>query len=221
LYYRNYTMNVKYVSIFVLGGLLAVMSGMPPLFSSDTTNYAFARYAITSTQNQANTNECNAGTNCAITSPQTQGDGTANSPTNLQISKFNEQDEQDGGAGEPLPDDPIGILRLITEFICPQGFESVCPPPAGTLKVIHTDGVALPEITGLDRTDITIFLRTTTPPPFPTSYFVEQVSQLPPPGLVVSTTRTPDCGLADITQDEIKTCIITNTYSVAPPPPPP
>ena len=36
------------------------------------------------TQTQANNNECNTGTNCAITSPQTQGDGTANSPINTQ-----------------------------------------------------------------------------------------------------------------------------------------
>ena len=208
-------MKVKYVSMIVLVGVLAVMSGKPLLSSGTITNFAYAKYA-TDTQSQANSNECNTGTNCAIISPQTQGDGTANSPTNLQISKYNEDQEQDGGVA--LPEDPVGLLHLITEFVCPQGFESVCPPPTGTLKFIHTDGVALPDSTGLDRTVIVIFLRTTTPAPFPTFYFVEQVPQPPPSGLVVHTTRTPDCGPAEIIQDDVKTCIITNTYSVAPPP---
>ena len=200
-------MEIKNASLVTGITVLVLISGMPVLSSGSFTGTAQARYAA-DTQTQANSNECDTGTNCAITSPQTQGDGTANSPLNLQISKFNEQqDEQDGGVGEPLPDDPIGFLRLITEFVCPQGF--VCPP---TLKVIHTDGVALPESTLDSRTDIIIFLRTTTSPPFPTFYFVEQVPQEPPPGLVVSTTRTPDCGPAESTQDEIKTCVITNLY---------
>jgi hypothetical protein len=47
----------------------------------------------TNMQTQANNNECDIGTNCSITSPQIQGDGTANSPTNLQISRFTEQDD--------------------------------------------------------------------------------------------------------------------------------
>jgi hypothetical protein len=64
-------------------------------------NYANAKYG-TNTQTQANANECDTGSNCAITSPQTQGDGTANSPTNLQISKFNQKEE------EP----PVGFDRL-------------------------------------------------------------------------------------------------------------
>ena len=211
-------MEIKNVSLVTGITVLVLISGMPVLSSGSLTGTTQAKYAA-DTQTQANSNKCDTGTNCAITSPQTQGDGTANSPTNLQISKFNEQDEQDGGVGEPLPDEPIGFLRLITESVCPQGFESVCPPPTGTLKLIHTDGVALPDSTSVSRTDIVIFLSTTTPPPFPTFYFVEQVPQPPPPGLVVNTARTPDCGPANITQDEIKTCIITNTYSVAPPPP--
>lgn len=60
-------------------------------------NYVDARYA-TNTQNQANNNECDIGTNCAITS-QTQGDGSA--PTNLQISKFNEREEEQVGEVPP------------------------------------------------------------------------------------------------------------------------
>lgn len=99
-------MKFKYVPIFALVGLLAILSGMPlSLLSggSSSTNYAFARYANTNTQTQANSNECTVGSNCGITSPQTQGDGTANSPTNLQISKFNVQEgEQDEGVGGPF-----------------------------------------------------------------------------------------------------------------------
>jgi hypothetical protein len=205
-------MKVKYVSIFAI--VLVLLSAVPLVFGG-VTNYANAKYA-TNTQTQANSNECDTGSNCANPSSQNIGDGTANSPVNTQMSDFNEK--QGEGVEAPLPDDPIGFLRLITEFVCPQGFESVCPPPTGTLKVIHTDGVALPDSTSVSRTDIVIFLRTTTSPPFPTFYFVEQVPQVPPPGLVVTTTRTPDCGPTEITQDEIKTCIITNTYSVAPPP---
>ena len=80
-------MKVKYVSIFTI--LLVLLSGIPLISSPGAINYASARYA--NTQTQANANECDTGTNCAINSPQTQGDGTANSPTNLQISKFNEE----------------------------------------------------------------------------------------------------------------------------------
>jgi hypothetical protein len=91
-------MKVKYVPIIILVGLLAVMSGMPLLLSTgNVSNYVYARYA-TNAQSQANTNECNTGANCVITSPQTQGDGTANSPVNTQISEFNDDDE--GGVGD-------------------------------------------------------------------------------------------------------------------------
>jgi hypothetical protein len=59
------------------------MSGVP--FMTGGGSNAFARY-VHNTQTQANTNNCSNGTNCAITSPQTQGDGTANSPVSTQIS---------------------------------------------------------------------------------------------------------------------------------------
>jgi hypothetical protein len=94
---RVYKLKVKYVPIIALVGFLAIMSGMPLLSSGIIANNAFARYA-TNTQTQANSNECITGTNCAITSPQTQGDGTANSPVNTQISEFNE--EREGGVGD-------------------------------------------------------------------------------------------------------------------------
>ena len=71
-------MKVKYVSIFPI--VLVLLSGVPLIPSPGATNYASARYA-TNTQTQSNTNECETGTNCAISSPQTQGDGSASSPT--------------------------------------------------------------------------------------------------------------------------------------------
>jgi len=65
-------MKVKYVSIFTIVSVL--LSGIP-LISSSAMNYANARYA--NTQTQANANECEGGTNCAVNSPHTQGDGVA------------------------------------------------------------------------------------------------------------------------------------------------
>lgn len=92
------------------------MSGMPLLLSSGSmADYAYARYANSNTQSQANANECNTGTNCAITSPQTQGDGTANSPNNLQISKFNEEEQE--GVGEL----PVGSGLLTLGTNCTSG----------------------------------------------------------------------------------------------------
>lgn len=61
---------------------MVLLSGIP-LISDDAMNFADARY--TNTQTQANANDCNTGTNCAINSPQTQGDGSSRAPTNLQI----------------------------------------------------------------------------------------------------------------------------------------
>ncbi|MGH9986298.1 MAG: hypothetical protein ACRD8W_20340 [Nitrososphaeraceae archaeon] len=48
--------------------VIVLLSGIP-LISDDAMNFADARY--TNTQTQANTNDCNTGTNCAINSPQT------------------------------------------------------------------------------------------------------------------------------------------------------
>jgi hypothetical protein len=90
-------MKVKKVSIFAI--VLVLLSSIP-LISNNVTNYASAKYA-TNTQTQANANECDNGSNCAINSPQTQGDGSASSPTNLQISKFNEE-----ASTTPPPSDP-------------------------------------------------------------------------------------------------------------------
>jgi hypothetical protein len=60
-------MKVKYAPLFAI--VLVLLSGVP-LMSGSSTNYANARYE--NTQTQANANECQDGTNCAINSPQTQ-----------------------------------------------------------------------------------------------------------------------------------------------------
>jgi hypothetical protein len=91
-------MKVKYVSIFAI--ILVLMSGLPLFSGPGVINNASAKYAPAESQTQANAKDCNTGTNCAINFPQTQGDGNASSPINLQISKFNE--EQDG-LGDSFP----------------------------------------------------------------------------------------------------------------------
>lgn len=101
-------MKVKYVSIFTI--VLVLLSGIP-LISSSAMNYANARYA--NTQTQANANECEGGTNCAINSPQTQGDGVASTPLSLQISNS-------GLQGPPGPQGLAGP-KGDTGAIGPQG----------------------------------------------------------------------------------------------------
>ena len=110
-------MKVKNVSIIAVVGVLVFLSGMPVLSSGSITNYANARYANTNTQSQANANDCTTGTNCAITSPQTQGDGTANSPTNLQISKFNEEQEEGVEGGIDVVTDHMTVINCEGESI--------------------------------------------------------------------------------------------------------
>src|SRR5688572_9640498 len=120
-------MKSAYLSIFTI--VLVLLSGIP-LISGGATNYASARYA--NTQSQANANECNTGTNCAINSPQTQGDGSASSPTNLQISGLRDEQRQ-----EPqVP--PIVTVVIVTKIVeCPEGFSLVCPRSEDfTLRVV-------------------------------------------------------------------------------------
>lgn len=104
-------MKVKYVSIFTIVSVL--LSGIP-LISSSAMNYANARYA--NTQTQANANECEGGTNCAVNSPHTQGDGVASTPLSLQISNS-------GLQGPPGPPGPQGLAgpKGDTGAIGPQG----------------------------------------------------------------------------------------------------
>jgi hypothetical protein len=117
-------MKLTYVSLFVIA--LVLTSGIPFFSGSGVINNASARYAPANTQTEANANECNTGTNCAINSPQTQGDGSANSPTNLQISNFNEEEEQVGVTppNSPLPKGVVVLdlsnckVRLLGELDC-------------------------------------------------------------------------------------------------------
>jgi hypothetical protein len=86
----------------------------------------YAKYTNIKTQSQVNTNSCDNGANCGITSPQTQGDGSAIASTNLQISKFNERQEvqvEDFRVfpGFPLPvrnchDNTISISCAVGDF---------------------------------------------------------------------------------------------------------
>jgi hypothetical protein len=104
---------------------------------------AYAKYFSTKTQSQANTNNCNAGTDCSITSPLTQGDGSTSSPINMQISKSNEQDQGQGQEQIPPPGiqpirgfEQVLVVKLVT---CPTGF--VCPRPSDTIiSVAHNLG---------------------------------------------------------------------------------
>jgi hypothetical protein len=104
-------MKVTYVSIFAI--VIVLLSGIP-LISDDAMNFADARY--TNTQTQANANDCNTGTNCAINSPQTQGHGSSSSPTNLQISRFNEEQEKIGEEPNPGAKGFVEVQKIV---ICP------------------------------------------------------------------------------------------------------
>jgi hypothetical protein len=89
-------MKTVYVSIFAL--VLVLMSGMP--FSSGGS--AYAKYVSTKTQSQVNINNCSNDSNCAITSPQSQRDGSARSPINTQISNFNGELQGSVSSGEQI-----------------------------------------------------------------------------------------------------------------------
>jgi hypothetical protein len=93
-------MKVKYASIFTI--VLVLLSGIPLVSGTGVINNVSATYAPTNTQSQGNANDCDTGTNCAINSPQTQGDGSASSPTNLQITETNGLNED---LTEPIPND--------------------------------------------------------------------------------------------------------------------
>src|SRR5919106_60257 len=112
-------MKVNYTSIFSI--LLVLLSGIPLISGSGVIDNedVYARHATNAiTQTQTNANECEDGTNCAISSPQAQGDGSASSPTNLQISETNDE--------APLPTTtsptaPIVIPIIIrTQIHCPE-----------------------------------------------------------------------------------------------------
>ncbi|HEY1247426.1 MAG TPA: hypothetical protein VGE97_00420 [Nitrososphaera sp.] len=100
-------MKTAYVSLSIFAIVLVLMSGVP--FMSGGGSNAYARYAR-NTQTQTNINTCSNGTNCAITSPQTQGEGSVSSPTNVQISKFNEEGRNNGGGVGSTQ--PFGAVKV-------------------------------------------------------------------------------------------------------------
>jgi hypothetical protein len=112
-------MKVKYVSIIAI--VLVLISGLP-LLVGGAMNFASARYA--NTQTQANANECETGTNCAMNSPQTQGDGIASTPMSLQISKtdglFN------GISNTPFSEERFTIVGLVCGISPPGGAWITC-----------------------------------------------------------------------------------------------
>lgn len=142
-------MKVKYASIFTI--VLVLVSGVPLFSGPGVINNANARYAPANTQTQANSNECDTGSNCAINSPQTQGDGTANSPTNLQISRFNEDQ-----AGEPSTGMPVDLVvsncqgRIQVDCQINNGgprIRLVCPTDGShTCRTYGMGGFRLPDL---------------------------------------------------------------------------
>ncbi|MGH9975998.1 MAG: hypothetical protein ACRD8Z_09215 [Nitrososphaeraceae archaeon] len=132
------TINLKpmYASIFLIS--LVLLSGIPLISGSISTNIAKAKYANTNTQTQAVDNDCTGpNANCAVNSPQTQGDGSASTPMNTQVSKFEEKveiQEIPGGAGVPT----IIVQRNV---VCPEGFQ--CPTVSQFFIDINTVPEAL------------------------------------------------------------------------------
>jgi hypothetical protein len=124
-------MKIKYVVVFALIGFLAILSSMPVLSSGIVTNYASAKYA-TNTQTLVNNNECDNGANCANPSAQSIGDGTANSPVNTQISKFNEEQESVVGAESCIV---TGLCELTLESCSRQAV-----PEIACIIVLPNDG---------------------------------------------------------------------------------
>ena len=214
MHFYDIHMKIKYVSIFAMA--LILLSGIP-LISGGTINFSSAKY-LTNTQTQANANECDTGTNCAINNPQTQGDGSASSPTNLQISKFNEVQEE----GPTTPDSPailIGHVRVTTEVRCPQGF--VCPVasdfvmqasargPSGNIIIIDPR-LFNGEVDGRDVR----FVFTTSP----ALYLISQTVPPTPQGLTLTTTDSPEC-VGDLQNGVTRNCLFINEYRVSTPSP--
>jgi hypothetical protein len=194
-------------------------------------NFASARYANTNanTQTQANANECEEGTNCAINSPQTQGDGSASSPTNLQISEANEE-----ASTIPPPTTGPGahtsLVQITTDVSCPQGF--VCPDSNDFRYDITIDGSqcsieapihclfsATPEsfsdlsVVTFNILNFGTFVLTVTLPPTPPGLTLQQPLDLNciPPGVLTQTGPATFSGT--IQEDTFSFCSINYVYS--------
>jgi len=206
-------MKVKYVSILAI--LLVLLSGIP-LISGSATNYASAKYA--NTQTQANVNECENGTNCAINSPQSQGDGTASSPTNLQISKFNEDQwrRTDRSRFSHHPDrtrQGNNWGQMSTRFCvsCSKWLcnASECQGPPGNIIIID------PRLFNgeVDGRDVRFVFMTS-----PALYLISQTVPPTPQGLTLTTTDSPEC-VGDLQNGVTRNYLFINEYRVATPSP--
>jgi hypothetical protein len=134
-------MNSAYVSIFAI--TLVLTSGIPLFSGPGVINNASARYAPAETQTQANANDCDTGTNCAINSPQTQGDGSASSPTNLQISNL-------GSQGPQIPPESDKKLQTRTVdgnrvSVPPNGNPTIATAQCGPGEVATGGGIIVDE----------------------------------------------------------------------------
>lgn len=200
-------MKVKYVSIFAV--VLVLMSGIPLFSGPSIINNASARYSPTNTQTEANTNECTTGTNCAVNSPQTQGDGSAWSPTNLQISGF-DGEQPPTGPGASLSS---ATVRVFMSAICPEGVE--CP---NTLKnAIGSGNTIVTPTMFTDNRDVLV--------QFPSAqmgfYAIFDAPPDIPEGLTLSNYFISDgCGPTSIGNGEVKQCVINYTYVKSTPPTP-
>ena len=186
-------MRFRYSSIFAI--VLVLLSGISVLLDGSITNNADAKYANTKTQSQANTNDCDTGTNCSVTSPQTQGDGGASAPINLQISKFNENGkDQEGDPQDRItstfdleiivicpPTLPSGVTcPKVNELQFAQGIEAVNP------LVSISPEVFSPDATGHQQLFVTIPRNGGT-----VVFSINLLAPLEPPGLLLDQITTP------------------------------
>jgi hypothetical protein len=173
-------------------------------------NYVNAKYAPANTQSQGNANDCDTGTNCAINSPQTQGDGSASSPTNLQISKFNEEQ------GEPPstpPSGPFTAVVVYTHVICPTGKQ--CPSASDFEYRIAGPPTFSPDRFRGSETGQRIAVTGIVGDGFP--FWVSQTAPPTPAGLILVVSPASIC-LDRVVQGLVTECFFVNEYRVAPTP---
>jgi hypothetical protein len=201
--------KITYVSIFAI--VLVLLSGMP-LISGGAMNPVYAKYASTKTQSQTNTNNCNNGSNCAITSPQTQGNGNLINPFGIQSDLPPKQIP-------PQVSPDFGVLKIVKIVNCPRGFEDVCPKPED-FRLLTIFSVTI------DTMESHFFVLTPGSSEgnellipellLPASYIVREGENPPvPAGLALVQFSSTDCR-DTLSPNEQKTCTFTNDYRVAP-----
>jgi Collagen triple helix repeat (20 copies) len=150
-------MKAMYGSIITI--FLVLLSGLPLISSPGSINYVNAADRYANTQTQSGANQCSDDIDCAINGPQSQGDGGANSPINLQISNSGLQGSPGpagpkGDTGDTGPQGPAGPAGPAG----PQGIQGEQGPagpqgiqgeqgPAGPDKELRTRIVEGPPVT--------------------------------------------------------------------------